>query len=333
MRRGLLLLALAAAGAGPGCRSRSPEVVIYVSIDQVFAEPILRDFERQSGVKVRAVFDTEETKGTGVLNRIVAESGSPQADLFWSGDPVRPYLLARRGLVRPYASPNAAAVPPAFKDADGSWTGGAARARLLLVNQRRVRPEERPRSIRDLADPRWKGQTALANPLFGTTTMHVAALAEAWGDDALKAFLERLRANGCRIASSNGEVKRLVATGEVAFGIADSDDAAEALREGAPIDVVYPDQDGLGTLLMPTAVVPLKGPHPEEARRAVDFLLTAAAEQKLVDLASHIPLRADVRPPAGGRRLGDLRTMQVDYARVADAVERLQPWLRQWAGL
>jgi len=306
---------------------------VYLSIDQVFTQPLLGDFERQSGVKVRAVFDTEETKSTGVLNRIVAEGANPQADVFWSGDPVRPYLLVKRGLVRPYVSPSAAAVPPAFKAADGSWTGGAARARLLLVNRNRVKPDDRPRSVRDLAAPRWKGQTAIANPLFGTTTMHVAALADAWGDDALKAFLGQLKSNGCRVASSNGEVKRLVAAGEVAFGLADTDDAAEALHDGAPIEVVYPDQEGMGTLLMPTAVVPLAGPHPEEARRLVDFLLSTAAEQKLVELASHIPLRADVSPPAGGRRASDIKTMQVDYSRIADTMERLQPWLREWAGL
>ena len=332
-RPNVLLLVLAMASFALGCRSRSREVVVYLSIDQVFTQPLLGDFERQSGVKVRAVFDTEETKSTGVLNRIVAEGANPQADVFWSGDPVRPYLLVKRGLVRPYVSPSAAAVPPAFKAADGSWTGGAARARLLLVNRNRVKPDERPRSVRDLAAPRWKGQTAIANPLFGTTTMHVAALADAWGDDALKAFLGQLKSNGCRVASSNGEVKRLVAAGEVAFGLADTDDAAEALHDGAPIEVVYPDQEGMGTLLMPTAVVPLAGPHPEEARRLVDFLLSTAAEQKLVELASHIPLRADVSPPAGGRRASDIKTMQVDYSRIADTMERLQPWLREWAGL
>lgn len=327
------VLALACAAAGLGCRSRSREVVVYLSIDQPFAEPILRDYERQSGVKVRAVFDTEETKSTGVLNRIVAEGRNPQADVFWSGDPVRPALLVKRGLVRPYVSPNGAAVPDAFKAADGAWTGGAARARLLLVNRNRVQPGALPRSVRDLADPRWKGQTAIANPLFGTTTVHVAALADAWGDDALKAFLGQLKANGCRIASSNGEVKRLVAAGEVAFGLADTDDAAEALKDGAPIEVVYPDQDGIGTLLMPTAVVPLEGPHRDEAQRLVDFLLSRAAEQKLVELASHIPLRGDVAPAAGGKRAADLKTMRIDYTKISDTMERLQPWLREWAGL
>ncbi|HEX9289898.1 MAG TPA: extracellular solute-binding protein [Anaeromyxobacteraceae bacterium] len=306
---------------------------MYLSIDQPFTEPILRDYERQSGVKVRAVFDTEETKSTGVLNRIVAEAKNPQADLFWSGDPVRPYLLVKHGLVQAYVSPSASAVPPAFKAADGSWTGGAARVRLLLVNKTRVRPGEMPRSVRDLADPKWKGQTAIANPLFGTTTMHVAALAEAWGEDALETFLTQLKSNGVRIASSNGEVKRLVAAGEVAFGLADTDDAAEALKEGAPIEVVYPDQDGIGALVMPTAVVLVKGPHPDEARRLADYLLSTPAEQKLVELASHVPLRPDVKPAPGARRAGELKAMQVDYAKVADAMERLQPWLRQWAGL
>src|SRR5262252_6959779 len=105
-----------------GCTSRSREVVVYTSVDQVVSEPILRDFEKQSGLTVRAVFDTEETKSTGVLNRLVAEAAHPQADVFWSGDPVRPFVLVKRGLVAPYESPNAAGIPPAFRATDGTWT-------------------------------------------------------------------------------------------------------------------------------------------------------------------------------------------------------------------
>ena len=327
------LALLLTAAVTEGCRNKAREVVVYLSIDQPFTEPILRAYERQSGVKVRAVFDTEETKSTGVLNRIIAESRNPQADVFWSGDPVRPYLLAKRGLVQPYSSPNAAPVLPAFKAADGTWTGGAARARVLLVNKNLVKPDEMPRSVRDLADARWKGRTAIANPLYGTTTMQVAALAEAWGDEEVKSFLRQLKTNGARIASSNGEVKRLVAAGDVAMGVADTDDAAEAQKEGDPVAVVYPDQEGIGTLVMPTAVVVLKGPHGDEARRLADYLLSIPAEQKLVDLAAHLPLRPDVSPSPGGRRITDLKAMPVDYAKVADAMERLQPWLREWAGL
>jgi len=328
----VVLLALLAAH---GCRQRAGhEVVVYTSVDQVFAEPVFRAFEERSGIHVRAVFDTEETKSTGVVNRLIAEAGQPQADAFWSGDPVRPFLLIQRGLVVPYPSPEAAAIPAAFKAADGMWTGTAARARVLLVNRDRVAAGTEPRSIRDLADPRWKGRAAIANPLFGTTTMHVAALFASWGDADATAFLRALKANGVRIASSNGEVKRLVVAGEVSFGVTDTDDAHEAVAGGAHVEVVYPDADGAGTLVMPTSVVVLKGgPNPATAHALVDYLLSADAERRMAENGAHMPLRRDVPVPDGVRRVGDVRAMAVDYARVAAAMEAIQPALREWSGL
>jgi iron(III) transport system substrate-binding protein len=332
--RGFSTIAVFAMMSAPAACQRRSEVVVYTSVDQIVAAPILADFEKQSGVRVRAVFDTEETKSTGVLNRLLAEGSHPQADVFWSGDPVRPFLLVRRGFVEAYISPNAAGIPAGFKAPSGEWTGLAARARILLVNKNLV-PSQPPTSIRDLADARWKDRTAIANPLFGTTTMHVAALFTVWGDEKARAFLGALKANGIRVASSNGEVKRLVSDGEVAFGLADTDDADEALKEGAPVTVVYPDQhDDLGTLLMPTTVLVMKGgPHPAPAKGLVDYLLTAAVERRLAESAAHMPLRPGVPAPPNVRGASELRTMQVDYAKVAAELDRIQPWLREWVGL
>lgn len=318
----------------PACRNRSQEVVVYTSVDQVISEPVLRDFEKQSGLTVRAVFDTEETKSTGVLNRLVAEAARPQADVFWSGDPVRPFVLIKRGLVAPYVSPNAASIPPTFRASDGAWTGFAARARILLVNKNRLSGSPMPRSVRDLADPRWRGSTAIANPLFGTTTMHVAALFGTWGEEQGRTFLQALRENQVRVASSNGEVKRLVVAGEVVFGLTDTDDAQEALAGGAPVEVVFPDQEGQGTLVMPTTVSLMKGsPHPDAGKKLVDFLLQPEVERRLAETAAHLPLRAGVQTPPGVKRASDFKAMQVDYARIADEMERMQPWVKSWVGL
>lgn len=328
-----LAVLLVALGMACGCGGRPREVVVYTSVDQVFSEPLFRAFEEESGIAVRAVFDTEETKSTGVLNRLIAEAGNPQADVFWSGDPVRPFLLVRRGLVEPYVSPQAQGLPPGLRAPDGSWTGVAARARVLLVNRTLVPAAETPRSIRDLADPRWRGKAAIANPLFGTTTMHVAALFAHWGDEPARAFLDGLKANEVRIASSNGEVKRLVVAAEVAFGLTDTDDANEATKEGADVEVVYPDAEDLGALVMPTAVVLMANrPHPDAGKRLVDYLLSPDAERRMAETAAHMPLRAGVPTPAGVRRVSDIRAMEVDYARVAEEMERVQPWLRQWVG-
>ncbi|MBA3555066.1 MAG: extracellular solute-binding protein [Gemmatimonadales bacterium] len=320
--------------AGAACRKRGPQVVAYSSVDQVHAEPVFRVFEASSAIEVQPLFDTEETKSTGLVNRLIAEADHPQADVFWSGDPARVFLLVERGLVEPYVSPAATSIPETFKAADGSWTGVAGRVRVLLVNRNRVKPGEIPTSVRDLADPRWRGQTAIANPLFGTTTMHVAAWFAAWGDSAATAFLDTLRANDVRIASSNGEVKRLVTSGEVAFGLTDTDDANEAISGGANVAVVYPDQDSFGALVMPTVVVLVRGaPHPEAGRQLIDYIVSPDVERSLADRAGYMALGTPRTGLPSIRSVAAVRAMQVDYAKVADAMERIQPWLRGWVGL
>src|SRR3546814_16714999 len=126
-----------------------------------------------------------------------------------------------------------------------------------------------PTSVRDLADPQWKGEAAIANPLYGTTTMHAAALFATLGEDEASRFFEALKANDVRIAGSNGEVRRLVVAGEVTFGLTDTDDAYEAGKDGAPVPVVYPHRQGMGTLGMPKSGVLIRsGPHPGENGRA-----------------------------------------------------------------
>ncbi len=323
---------------GHGCRDCAgcgdADVVVYTSVDQVFSEPVFRYCEESTSLRVRTVFDTEETKSTGILSRLIAEANQPQADVFWSGDPVRPFVLIDRGLVEPHTSAVTAGLPAAFRAEDGTWTGFAARARVLLINTNRVASDAMPRSIRDLADPRWRGQIAIANPLFGTTTMHIAALFTEWGDEETQRFLASLRENQVRVTSSNGEVKRLVVGGEIAFGLTDTDDAYQAVKSGSPVAVVYPDQDGMGTLFMPTTVVLIKGgPHQAAGRRLIDCLLGAEVERRMAEAAAHMPLRSGVGTPAGVRRAEDVRVMTVDYPRVAETMSRIQPWLREWVGL
>jgi iron(III) transport system substrate-binding protein len=163
---------VAVAVALSGCRnSRQNSVTVYVSEDQVFSEPILKDFERESGIKVNAVFDTEEAKSTGVMNKLLAEKGNPQADVYWANEPVRADVLRQQGVSTPFRPANAAQIPDQFKEPQGFWTGFSARARLLVVNKN---AKTKPGSILAYLDPKAKGKAVIANPLFGTTTAQMA---------------------------------------------------------------------------------------------------------------------------------------------------------------
>lgn len=105
---------------GAGCREDGPsgagEVVVYVSEDQVFSEPILKDFERETGIKVKAVYDTEETKSTGVMMRLISEKNNPLADVFWANEPIRAEVLKQKGIAAAYESPNARDIPDIHND-------------------------------------------------------------------------------------------------------------------------------------------------------------------------------------------------------------------------
>lgn len=55
---------------GTGCKDKSSnekEVVIYTSLDKLFSQPVLEAFEKQTGIKVLAVYDSEATKTTSEL--------------------------------------------------------------------------------------------------------------------------------------------------------------------------------------------------------------------------------------------------------------------------
>ena len=118
--------------------------------------------------------------------------------------------------------------------------------RVIAYNTKLVKPEEAPQSVFDLADPRWKGQIAIADPRFGSTSFHVAALYAVLGDEKADDFFRRLKANGVRIVDGNSVVRDMVVRGEVKVGLTDTDDVNVAIEDGQPIAMVLPDRDGHG---------------------------------------------------------------------------------------
>src|SRR5205814_10589277 len=172
------------------CRPTSSRtVVIYVSEEQVFSEPILKDVERETAITVKSVFDTEESKSTGVTNRLIAEKDNPQADVYWANEPARAEALKQRGVSTPYVSASAEGIADQFKDPDHYWAGFSARARVLLIN---AKSTIKPAGVVAYTDPAAKGRAAIANPSVGTTNDHVSALVVIWAYGRGRTFSQDL---------------------------------------------------------------------------------------------------------------------------------------------
>src|SRR4051812_44910338 len=139
-----------------GCDSKpQAEVVLYTSVDQPYAEPIVRDFEKQTGIKVRLVTDTEASKSVGLAERLRAEKGNPQADVWWGNEPFYTINLAEEGLLQPYESASAKDVTPIYLDPQHRWVGNGLRARMIAFSDWNAAPLVGD-GLEGLTNPRFK---------------------------------------------------------------------------------------------------------------------------------------------------------------------------------
>src|SRR5262245_16622242 len=175
-----LLFLVCLAGCGESPRNR---VVVYCAHDREFAEDILKDFEKQSGLKVDIRFDNEANKAVGLYEELVREKERPRCDVHWNNEILATIRLQKQGILEPYDSPAAAAFPEQFSAKDRTWTGFAARARVFLVNTEQM-PDEKnwPNSLHDMTDGKHPRRFALAKPFFGTTASHAACLYAMFGE-------------------------------------------------------------------------------------------------------------------------------------------------------
>jgi iron(III) transport system substrate-binding protein len=317
----LLAVAVLAGCLGDSASETRQDVVVYAALDREFSEPILDEFAKESGINVLPKYDVESTKTVGLTNAIIAEAARPRCDVFWNNEILNTLRLEDKGLVEAYQSPAAEAYPEMYRSPTGAWHGFAGRARVLIVNTDLVKEGERPDSIHDLADPKWKGKIGIARPIAGTTASHVACLFAALGEDEAKDFLRSLKTNDVQILGGNKQVAVAASTGQIAFGLTDTDDAIIEIERASPVTIVYPDrkEDELGTLFIPNTLAIIKGgPNPETARKLVDYLLSPAVESKLALCPSaQIPLNPAVVTQPRVETPKTVKAMQVDFAAAA----------------
>ena len=286
--------------------------MVYCAHDSVYADAILRDFSRRTGVAVEPRYDTEATKSLGLVELLVREKDAPRCDVFWNNELLGTLDLQRQGVLAPYRGPGWERIPAKFKDADGHWTGFAARLRVEIrkANQTGAR-------------------FAMAKPLYGTTLTHYSVLWQQWGRERLIAWH---RERGFREFNGNAAVKDAVVAGVCDAGFTDTDDFFEAKDAGKPVAMRPVRLDDGATICIPNTVAIVRGTRRElDARRLVDFLLSAETEIALARSKSRqIPLGpapAD-QVPAEVRELMEWAKDGADLTQLGVARADCLAWLK-----
>lgn len=310
-----VLIALLVLLAGCNRLGSSKEVVLYTSVDEPVAKPILDEFTKQTGIKVILKTDSEASKTAGLVETLRAEKANPQADVFWDNEPFHTINLAEEGVLAAYESPAAKEVLSQYKDADHRWASDGLRMRMIA----RAPGSESITTVEDLAAPAMKGKICIANPAFGTTSGHIAALFVKWGPEKGEQFLRDLKANKVQLLGGNSEVVKQIAVGNFAAGLTDNDDVDSMIREGGKLSAVRADfRDHSGTLAIPCTVSLVAGAKNDEAaKKLIDYLLSRSVEDRMMAghfIVESVRLQPTTRPA--------LPVMQVDYREVAKMMPR-----------
>jgi len=238
--------------------------------------------------------------GTGeLLARLRAEKGNPAADVMWGGSTI--LFESDADLFAAYESPTDQDMVKT--DPNKKWHPFSILCQPILVNTNLVKPEEYPKTAKELNDPKWlqKGSIALADPnKSGTGFTIVSGLSSAYGWDFIKQLLKY-----CRVTPGSDAMFKAIGDGEVPIGFINEDLGAKWEAEKLPVKMIYA-ADAV-TVQMDALVLVAGGPNPELGKAFIDFIGSKEVHEIVRDTIVRRSARKDVTPPPGLPALGDLK--------------------------
>ena len=254
------------------------------------------------------------------------EAKKIQADVLMVSDPGYYITLQEKNLLLKFDAPNRKFVGDKYKDKDGYWTGVRLSYMLMAYNTNKVKPEEAPKSFKDLTDHKWKDKLAMANPLLSGSILTVAAdLSQRYGWDYFKA----LKANGLKIEGGNTAVQNKLITGEYYVGIIGEENILKVSAKGEPLKVAYATD---GAVILPSPIAIFAGTqNPEAAKAVTDWWLSKEGQQAIVTKGWMHSVRDDVAPPKGApdKAVITKNSPMLDWAKFAKEAEKVKETFRK----
>jgi iron(III) transport system substrate-binding protein len=316
----VLSVALAAMIAAPAHAQQ--RVSIYTAHTANIVEKLIPEFEKATGIKADVV-----KAGSGdIINRVRAESANPKADVIWS---IGAELLeANTDLLQSYTPKEAAMIADQFRTT-GPWLPYTGILNVFVVNTKKLKPEEYPRTWTDLAQPRFKNLVSFADAeKSGSAYMQLNTFLTIYGDkqqgwDKFKDVF-----NNMNVSASSGAVPRFVNDGEAVVGITLEDNAYLYLKGGGPVAIVYPED---GTSVIADGMALVKGaPNAAAGKVFIDWALSAATQKMAVQELGRRPIRKDTPPLAALKPLDQIKLVKYD---IRNAADKRKEYMDRWHAL
>jgi iron(III) transport system substrate-binding protein len=291
------------------------KVVIYGSLETPVMDGVLQAFRKKTGLNG----EYWRASAMSVMNRAMTEyrAGNPLFDVVLNNsDPL--VIMAQEGMIAKYDSPTARKYPGDQIDAR---FGPITRYGIVGVVYHKglVKPEDAPKSIEDLVNPKYKGKLVMADPTLHVTTIQwLSSLHKIMAKEKTEKFIRDLAAMKPVLVESMLPVSERVANGEIPIGLTFVKFAYSGVQSGAPLDYVRVDRM-LGDSHF--VVLSNKAPHPSVGKAFVDFYLDDETMKILAQTGEFVN-RKGVYPPLPGAEKIQYVQMEVLEAKAFEDKKR-----------
>jgi iron(III) transport system substrate-binding protein len=289
-------------------KDSSKSLVVYCPHPLEFINPIVKKFETETGVRVEVI-----AAGTGeLIKRVEAETGNPLGDILWGGS--LSTVESKKNLFEPYKSVNENAVHPDFRNTDGRLTRFTVIPSVIIVNKNLI-GNIKVTGYEDLLNPQLKGKIANADPAKSSSSYeHVLNQLWAMGKGNPEkgwAYVEKFIKNlDGKLLSGSSAVFKGVADGEYTVGLTFEEAAANIVRDGAPVSIIYMKE---GSIVRPDGVYIIKGAkNMDNAKKFIDFVTSKATQTLIAEKLNRRSVRTDVKPAAALKPFSGFKIIKDD---------------------
>lgn len=272
------------------------ELVIYCGRKQSYVEPVIKAFEKETGIKI-----TVRYAKTPVLAAQLKEEGAKtDADLFWAQDVSALGSLTKSGLLADLPDAVYATVNPQWRDSQKKWVASSGRARVIAYNPKLVNESDLPESVLELTDPKWKGKIGWA-PTNGSFKAFVTAMRLKYCDEKTLEWLKGIKANEPKVYPKNTPIIKALAAEEIAVGITNHYYLLRFKADDAnyPVEQRFFKDGDIGNLMFVAGLAVLKNSdHKSEAEKFLKFVTGKNAQTYFTNRIFEYPVSLEVKPNA-----------------------------------
>jgi iron(III) transport system substrate-binding protein len=268
-------------------------LVVYTARSESLNNAVIPNFEKDTGIKVEMI-----VAGTGeLLKRVESEKNNPMGDILWAADETM--LASKKDLFMEYVSPEDENMIEQFRNKSGFFSPAFADPTVFIVNKNLI-GDIKMEGFEDLLNPELKGKIAFGDPANSSSAFQsLAAMLYAMGDgdpmsDKAWGFVDKFIANlDGKMSTSSGQLHKSVADGEYPVGLTWEDPVVNYIKNGAPVEVVFPKE---GAIFPGESVQIIKGAKNEEnAKKFVDYMLSEKIQNLVGGELTVRPLRKDAK--------------------------------------